>query len=170
VCAWLPGAYQSDLDGFSQAADKVNRWGALAQKRGMRLAFHNHNYEFALHDGRTGFDVLMERTDPKLVGLEFDCYWLAQAGRDPVAMIDKHRDRVRLLHLKDRPAGQPTSQRVDSEGQAFLDVGAGALDWPAILAKANDVGVEHLFVERDKGEMPALESLRASFGYLQSRV
>jgi hypothetical protein len=35
--------------------------------------------------------------------------------------------------------------------------------WPGILAAAEKNGVKHIFVERDSGDLPAMESLRISY-------
>jgi len=167
ICPMLPKSMWTSLDGFREASDQLNLWGAEIRNRGMQFGFHNHNYEFRNFEGTTGWDILMERTDPKLVCWEMDCYWITQAGQDPVAMMNKHADRVRMLHLKDRLPGFPTSQTLDDSAEHFTEVGAGTLNWKAILADATTVGIEHLFVERDNGTTPAIDSLRISFNNLQ---
>jgi sugar phosphate isomerase/epimerase len=169
ICPMLPEA-KRNLRGYREAASQFNIAGADLRHRGIRFGFHNHNYEFKDLDGKTGFDVLMEETDPKLVCLELDCYWLTQAGFDPVEMIKKYSDRVRLLHLKDRKPGFATSHELNDAAMHFTEVGAGTLDWKSILAAAKEVGVEHLFVERDNGDLPPLDSLRISFKNLQKLV
>jgi len=168
VCPMLPEKMRGKLDGFKEAADQFNIWGEKVRQRGMRFGFHNHNYEFRLIDGKTGFETLMERTDPKLVSIEMDCYWIVQAGQDPVEMFKRYGSRIRMLHLKDRKPGFPTSQELNVAAEHFTEVGAGTLDWKAILSAAKQNGVEHLFVERDSGDLPALESLRISFKNLQA--
>lgn len=168
VCPMLPEKMRGKLDGFKQAADQFNIWGEKVRQRGMRFGFHDHNYEFHSFDGKTGFETLMERADPKLVFIEMDCYWIVQAGLDPVEMFKRYGDRIRMLHLKDRKPGFPTSQELNAAAEHFTEVGAGTLDWKAVLSAAKQYGVEHLFVERDSGDLPALESLRISYKNLQS--
>ncbi len=170
ICPMLPKTMWTSLDGFREAADQLNLWGAEVRNRRMQFGFHNHNYEFRDFGGTTGWDVLMERTDPKLVCWEMDCYWITQAGKDPVEMMTKHADRIRMLHLKDRKPGFPTSQSLDEAAEHFTEVGAGTLDWKAILATAKTVGIDHYFVERDNGTTPAIESLRISFNNLQKML
>src|SRR5437868_3544790 len=84
--AILPQSMLGSLDGFRRVADQFNRWGERARAMSMRFAFHNHNYEFRRFGQTTGFEALVEQTDPKLVFFEMDCYWITQAGEDPVAM------------------------------------------------------------------------------------
>jgi len=102
ICPLLPEKLRNTLDDFRRAADQFNNWGERTRSLGMRFGFHNHNYEFRQLGGTTGFDVLLDRTDPELVCFEMDCYWVAQAGQDPVATLEKLGRRVSMLHLKDR--------------------------------------------------------------------
>jgi len=166
TCPMLPDSQWKSLAGFQQAAEDFNRWGQLARDRGMTLAFHNHNYEFQKFGATTGFDELIARTDPSLVKLEIDCYWIAQAGRDPVETISQLKGRVKMLHLKDRIAGVSTSQWLDASAEHFTEVGSGTINWKEVLRAAEECGVEHFFVERDSGELDAMESLQKSYRYL----
>ena len=87
ICPMLPKAMWTSLDGFKQAADQYNKWGEQVKRAGMRFGFHNHNYEFRRFGDTTGFDALISRTDANLVCMEMDCYWIVQAGQDPVEMF-----------------------------------------------------------------------------------
>jgi sugar phosphate isomerase/epimerase len=111
--------------------------------------------------------MLLSRTDPNLVCLEMDCYWIAEAGEDPVEMLKKLGTRIQLLHLKDRRAGFPTSQVKNRKAEHFAPVGAGTLDWKAVLHAAEENGVRHMFVEKDSGDPPPLETLRISYQNLE---
>jgi sugar phosphate isomerase/epimerase len=141
-------------DGYRRAADAFNAAGAMARAAGIRFGYHNHDFEFAPLDGTTGFDLLLERTDPQLVTFELDVYWMVNGGRDPLAYFEAHPGRFELLHLKDRTA----------DGR-MVDVGAGAIDFAAVLERGERSGVEHGFVEHDQPPDP-LASARNSFGHL----
>lgn len=166
VCPMLPQSQWNSADGFKKAADQFNQWGQQVQKLGMKFAFHNHNYEFQKFGGQTGWDILMEKTDPKLVGWEMDCYWITQAGLDPLTMMKKYKDRLQMLHLKDRKPGFPTSQTLNPTAEHFTEVGSGTINWKAILAQAQAQGIEHYFVERDSGDKSPIDSIRVSYQYL----
>lgn len=167
ICPMLPENMRSSLDGYKQAADHFNTWGEKIRQAGMQFGFHNHNYEFRPFGETTGFETLMKHSDPKLVFLEMDCYWITQAGGDPVEMFREYGERVKLLHLKDRKAGFPATQDLNEAAGHFTEVGAGTIHWREILAVAEKNGVQHMFVERDSGDLPAMESLRVSFENLQ---
>ncbi len=166
ICPMLPESMWDSVEGFQRAADQFNKWGEKAQSMGMRFGFHNHNYEFQRFNETTGFDTLLARTDPKLVCFELDCYWLAEAGRDPVKTIKETGDRVRLLHIKDRKPGFPTSTRLGPAAEHFAEVGTGTIDWKAVI-KAAGPGVEHYFVEQDSTAIPALQSVAISYRNLR---
>ena len=167
ICPMLPESMWSTLDGYKRAADQFNIWGDKIHQAGMQFGFHNHNYEFRRFGDTTGFETMMNRCDPKLVCIEMDCYWITQAGGDPLQMFQQYGNRIKLLHLKDRKPGFPISQVKNAAAEHFTEVGAGTIHWQEILAAAEKNGVKHLFVERDSGDLPAMESLRISYQNLQ---
>jgi sugar phosphate isomerase/epimerase len=167
ICPMLPESMWFTLDGYKRAADQFNIWGEKIHQAGMQFGFHNHNYEFRRFGDTTGFEAMMSRCDAKLVCIEMDCYWITQAGGDPLQMFQQYGNRIKLLHLKDRKPGFPTSQVKDAAAEHFTEVGAGTIHWQEILAAAEKNGVKHLYVERDSGDLPAMESLRISYQNLQ---
>ncbi len=168
VISVIPPSLWGSLDGFRTAAKQFNAWGARAKEMDMRFAFHNHDYEFRPHSGKTGYDVLIAETDPELVFFEVDCYWAAQAGHNPVALMKRLGHRVKLLHLKDRKAGFPNSFEMNSDSAHFVPVGSGSIDWKAVIAEGQRLGVEHYFVEQDQTAGPPIDALRMSYRYLRS--
>jgi sugar phosphate isomerase/epimerase len=182
VCSMIPPAMWNSFAGFRAAAKQFNAWGKQAKEYGLRFAFHNHDYEFRPLPGqgvfaagtgvteKTGYDVLMQETDPELVFFEVDVYWAAQAGHDPVTLMRLLGPRLRLLHLKDRAAGASISYDMNQESAHFEPVGRGTLDWKAILAEGERLGVEHYFVEQDETQGPAIDAVRESFRYLSRMV
>ncbi len=170
ICPMLPEKMRNSVEDFQRAADQFNHWGEKTKSMGMRFGFHNHNYEFRRFGQTNGFETLLTRTDPKLVCFEFDCYWLAEAGHDPVEAIKHHADRVRLLHIKDRKAGSSTSTKLGPEAEHFTEVGTGSIDWKAVVQAGRQAGVEHYIVEQDKTAIPELESIRISYQNLRKIV
>jgi sugar phosphate isomerase/epimerase len=167
ICPMLPKSMWASADGFMRAGEQFNKWGEQAGGMGMKFGFHNHNYEFQKFGNSTGFELLMGHTDPKLVCWEMDCYWITQAGLDPVEMLKKYRNRIRMLHLKDRQAGFPTSQWLDKSAEHFAEVGNGTLNWESILAQASEQGIDHYFVEQDESANP-MQSIRISYQNLRN--
>jgi sugar phosphate isomerase/epimerase len=167
ICPMLPKPMRTSLDGFKQAADQLNQWGEKIKRMGMRFGFHNHNYEFRRFGETTGFDVLFSRADPSLVCFEMDCYWITQAGQDPLEMFKRLGSRIRMLHLKDRKPGFRPTQKMNTRAEHMTPVGTGTINWKGILAAAEQIGVSHMFVEQDSGDLPPIEELRISYRNLQ---
>jgi sugar phosphate isomerase/epimerase len=163
VCSSVPGTVGNSADGFKRAADQYNAWGDQAKKMGLRFGFHNHNTEFKDYGGVTGIDILIQNTDPALVQWQMDCYWVAQAGFDPVVMLKKHGKRMQSLHLKDRKPNFPPSTDTGPGSAHFTEVGTGTLDWTTILRLAREDRIPNMYVEQDQTELPPLESLQISY-------
>ncbi len=162
VLPWLPEEQRpTGLDGYRQMAEELNGWGERAQAAGVQMAYHNHDFEFNTFGGETpGYDALLEATEPDLVKMELDLYWVTEAGHDPLDYFARYPGRFPLFHVKDRTA----------DG-AMVSVGAGAIDFAAIFAHAEQAGLQHAFVEHgDPGDAmnAALTSLTASYAYLDS--
>jgi sugar phosphate isomerase/epimerase len=154
--AWLDAPLRRTPDDWARIADRFDHLGALARQAGLRFAYHNHDFEFTRVGGSTLFDTLLARTDPALVDLEMDVYWVTKAGADPVALLRQHPRRFPMLHLKDATTAPE---------RKMVDVGAGTIDWAALLTLARDEGTAHAFVEHDEPVDP-LASIRASYSYL----
>jgi sugar phosphate isomerase/epimerase len=157
VVTMLPNPRPVSLEEYRAVAARFNGWGASVRDQGMELAYLCHGHEFLPQDGSSGFDQIMTNTDPALVKLEVDIYWLVQAGVDPAAFLKK-----------DRIAGAPTSYADDATAEHFTELGKGSIAWPALLTQARQQGTRYVFLDQDKTEMPVLQSLQQSFAYLQS--
>lgn len=154
VVPWIAPRDRETLDGWGRIAERLNRVGAAARAVGLRFAYHNHDFEFRRIDGRIPFDVLCESTDPDLVRIELDLFWITNGGADPLAFFQRWPGRTHLVHVKDRTA----------EGR-MVDVGSGAIDWRAIFAQRAQAGIRHFFVEHDSPADP-FASISASYRYL----
>lgn len=154
VCPATPEPLRT-ADGYREVAATLNTAGELAHAAGLRLAYHNHDFDFAADGGTVAYDVLLEQTDPELVAFELDLYWAAVAGVDPLALFERAPGRFPLVHVKDRAA----------DG-AFADLGSGTLDLPRLLTAAARAGARHLIVEHDEPADP-LASATAGHAYLR---
>ena len=156
IVAWL------EMEEYPKAADwkkLVARFTALGRRAhdaGLRFAYHNHDFGFALVDGIVPYDTLIAESDPKYVDFEMDLYWIIKAGGKPLEYFAKYPGRFPLVHVKDG-MGAPSWK--------MADVGGGTIDWAKIFAKRKQAGIQHFFVEHDDPADP-IASIRASYGYL----
>ena len=143
VIAWLPEHQRQTADDYRGWAEVLNRVGEAARDAGMRMAYHNHDFEFVELDGIVPQKLLMEETDPELVDFELDFFWVAKAGLDIRSVLAWAPERFRLAHIKD----------MDEEGN-MVDVGAGTIDFAGILATPEAAYIRHPFVEHDNPDDP----------------
>jgi sugar phosphate isomerase/epimerase len=156
VIGSLPEDRRRTLDEYRRTADALNTLGERLRAAGLRLAFHNHDVEFAEMGGTTGYDVLLRETDRGNVAFQLDTYWITRAGRDPREYIQRNAGRFPLWHLKDT-AGPP--------GHVMREVGSGVIEWDSLFALAGRAGLEHAYVEHDEAGDP-LRSVETSWRFL----
>jgi sugar phosphate isomerase/epimerase len=104
------------------------------------------------------YDYFLQNTDPLLVSMELDIYWIYKGGGDPLYYFDTYPGRFELLHMKDMK---------DDVEESFACVGSGKIDFQAIIDKAGIAGVKHLIVEHDHPEKP-MECARSSYEHIMS--
>jgi sugar phosphate isomerase/epimerase len=157
-------------DDFRRIAAMANEIGESAKKRGLELAYHNHNVEFRkLQDGKTGYEILLRETDPALVKLEVDAGWVAAGGADPAALIAANAERVRLIHFKDfSTVTPPINELGPAAGGHIVDLGTGVAPLKAAYEAARKAGTEYFIVDHDPpfhGES-ALEAAKVDYAYV----
>ncbi len=158
LVAWSQPEERRTLDDYRRFAELFNRAGERLQRAGIHFAYHNHDFEFAALEGKVPYDLLLERTDPRLVKMEMDLYWIVKGGAKPLDYFEKYPGRFHLLHVKDMDA---TPRRY------FTEVGRGVIDFKSVFARAGRAGVRHYFVEQDETPGSPFDSLKLSIDYLR---
>ncbi len=136
----INGEVLKSADEFKTVAEKMNKAAELCKKSGLKLGYHNHNFEWKPIDNTTFYDVLLKETDPELVHMEMDIYWVVRAGQDPVKLFEQHPGRFALCHLKDM---DKTNHNLNTE------IGKGTIDFKTILSNAKLAGLKHFIVEQE---------------------
>jgi sugar phosphate isomerase/epimerase len=157
IVPWIPDDDRRTSDDVRRFAAELGGFARRFAERGIRLAYHNHSFEFAPLDGTTVWDVLLAEL-PSEVELELDVYWAAVGGRNPVAEIRANADRVRLLHMKDRTPGPEPHD---------APAGEGNLPFPEIIEAGRAAGVEWYIAEQDEPR-DALVDIASAYRYLES--
>ncbi len=157
------GEVVRDRATWAAFAHDLNRAGRMARDAGLRLGYHNHNWEFFRLDDGSGdraFDVLVEETDPRYVHLELDLFWAWRGAADPVDLFRQAGNRVRQYHVKDL-----------AQNGSFADPGQGLIDFARIF-RAH--AVDEYIVERDDAGSPprtpadALVTARVGYDFLRT--
>jgi sugar phosphate isomerase/epimerase len=170
VIPYVPPEKRGGVDVMKRFAAQFQKAGERAKSHGLQLCYHNHAFEFQPMKGTTPIQILLGETDPKLVKLEMDIFWVTVGGHDPAQMLEAHSGRVPLLHLKDKAKGVPGKTQYNEKvpNSTFKEIGNGSIDIPAVLKAADAAGVQHYFVEQDQTPDP-IASLRQSYQYLSQR-
>jgi sugar phosphate isomerase/epimerase len=155
------------LDDWKANAETLRVKASTVRKAGLRFVYHTHGVDFRRFGHQSALDVTLAGTDPALVELELDCGWAVNAGVDPVALLSRHSDRIKMLHLKEvRPGFTPTWRFEMKTAQ----MGQGSVDWRRLLRAARNAGVERGFVEDEPPyvEYTALEAAKVAYAYLHA--
>ncbi|QNH16251.1 Xylose isomerase-like TIM barrel [Xanthomonas sp. SS] len=139
----------TDAAGWTALGKELGQLSKRVRAKGMRLAYHNHDFELVDFNGKTGLELLFAAAGPDLQ-TELDLAWVARAGYDPAVMLGKFKGRMFAVHAKDNA---PKGQAEDEGG--FAAVGQGVLDWNAILPDAASAGVRWYIIEHDRPRDPA---------------
>lgn len=166
VIPYLHDGNRKTLDDYKKVAEHSNKAAEIADKAGIRLSYHNHNFEFEPKDGgKSGYDIFIAEFSPKMM-FEIDVFWVKAAGIDPVELIRKLSGRVSQLHLKDLKEGIQTPNYASGlPADAFQELGDGVIPMEPILVAAKAAGVVHCHVEQDQSP-DAMASIAQSIGYL----
>jgi sugar phosphate isomerase/epimerase len=155
------GEVTRDSATWAAFARDLNRAGRQARQAGLKLGYHNHNWEFfRLTDdpSMTAFDVLIEETDPRYVHFELDIFWSWRGAADPVDILRRIDGRVMQYHVKDL-----------NQAGSFADPGQGLIDFARVFRAQ---AVEEYIVERDDAGTPprtpaqALDTARVGYEFL----
>lgn len=168
VVPYLAESDRKDIDGYKKVAEHLNQAGELASKANIKLAYHNHAFEFnPLEKNTSGYDIFIDNFSSN-VAFEIDVFWVKLGGVDPVSIIKKLKGRVSQLHLKDlkNKSSIPNFGQVSPD--TFDEIGDGMIDMERIMKIAQKTGVEHCHVEQDQSPFP-LKSITKSINYLKSR-
>ena len=158
IVPYLPPARFADLDGVRAVAAELNGMAARLADEGLRLGYHNHDFELApLLGGTPALEVLADQLDPAVL-LEVDTYWAAVGGQDVPALLGRLGDRVRYLHVKDGPV---------TKDDPMTAVGAGRMPVAEILA-AGPSAAWHV-VELDRCATDMMTAVGDSLAWLAAQ-
>ena len=176
---YSPEYYKKDFDGsiayFNECAEKVAKYG-------MRLFYHNHDFEFEALGDQKIIDRLYTETKEGAIAPQFDVCWVTYGGSEPAEYIRKYAYKnMTMAHLKDftcKGAVKGAVYELIEGGEVkksreenlfrFKPVGQGVVDFDKVLAAAEEAGIDVLIVEQDQSyETPAIEAVRQSREFIK---
>ncbi|HET9053349.1 MAG TPA: sugar phosphate isomerase/epimerase [Cyclobacteriaceae bacterium] len=156
--AWLDQSEWNTSDALKRTCEILNKAGEITKKYDIRMAYHNHAFEFGKVEGEVVYDVMLKELDPSLVTMELDIYWIVFAGHDPLTYFRNHPGRFELWHVKDM---DKTDRNKNS------DVGSGTIDFKPLFAAAGQSGMKHFFLEQEYFAGPPDKSIANGYSYLK---
>lgn len=146
-----------DMDAIKRTAETTNFIIEKLEAAGLRLALHNHFWEFEMIDGRLAYDIFMEMCPKALC--ELDTYWVANFGAvDPVEVVSRYKARTPYLHIKDGP--------LTCREDPMVAVGQGKMDFHKVIPAADENVLRWLIVELDRCATDMTTAVAESYAYL----
>ena len=150
----IPGADLSSLPKIERFCSVIRYAKPILEAEGIALGYHNHSHEFPVQPwGFSIYAELMNRTD---LAFEVDTFWAFNAGVDPIALLDRLKGRVSVIHLKDGLKGGVG--RALGEGEAPVGL---------VLNKALSEGLT-VVVESEGLSPDGLSEVSRCMSYLKS--
>lgn len=164
VMPWLPmGERPTGGAGWTALGRRLAALGEVLRKDGLRLAYHNHEFEFLRHDGRLALEWLLDASVPGQLGWEADLGWIHRAGADAAHWLERYGDRLVAVHVKDVA---PNASAVAEDGWAAP--GQGVLAWALVLPKA--AARTDLFILEHDRPADTRALLRTGRAFLRERL
>ena len=176
---YLMPEYRPGTPGFADVIRNAAMLGEVANRLGMTLLYHNHDFEFQKIDGKYALEVLYDTVPASLLQTELDVCWVRVGGEEPAAYIRKYTGRAPVVHLKDfykegkqanmdEVIGIATEKKKETGKFEFRPVGHGMQNIPPVLDAALEAGSKWVVVEQDQSyDTPALEAVKMSRDYLK---
>ena len=130
---------QRTTDNYRLMTNKLNIIGEQVTDAGLLFAYHNHGFEFIDHDGENGFDIIINGTDPALVKLQMDIYWVMHSSKaTPKELVKNQPGRYVMWHIKD----------MDKITRDYTELGNGSINYAEILPDPAESGLEFYYLEQ----------------------
>lgn len=159
---WVEEPLRKNIEDYKKIAARLNQAGKLCKKAGLKLAYHNHDFEFQKYDGITGYEILLKETDKNLVHFELDLYWVVYSGSDPLQLFKQNPGRFKMWHVKD----------MDKINRALnTEVGSGSIDFKPFFKEAKLSGMKHFFVEQENNfALNSFDSIKTSCDFISKEL
>jgi sugar phosphate isomerase/epimerase len=164
IMPWLDLANRPlSAQGWRQLGSRLAVVGRELAPHGIRLAYHNHDFEFLPYEGKVALEWLFTDTAPAELGWEADLGWVRRAGADPFVWTERMQSRLLAIHAKDI-AGE--GRNVEQDGWSTL--GQGVMPWRDLLLFLKDK--VDVFVFEHDNPQDHETTLRESLAFLRATL
>lgn len=159
VLGWISEDERKSIDDYKRLSELLNKCGEVANSYGIKLGYHNHDFEFFKFGEDVPYDLLLNNTDADKVFFEMDHYWVKKGDANTHEYFEKYPGRFPVWHVKDMD---------DTEEQFFTEVGSGIIDYVDIFKRQELAGLRYFYVEQDEYKnIEPIASVEKSHDYLK---
>ena len=135
---WLAPEFHT-IENYKVLSGKLNWMSEQVNSAGLGFAYHNHDFEFTDHNGQIGYDIILKETDPKLVKLQMDMYWVMHSSKKtPQELITEQPGRYVMWHIKD----------MDKVTRDYTELGNGSIDYAEMLSQIDTDALQYYYIEQ----------------------
>jgi inosose dehydratase len=125
----------------------------------IKLAIHNHGPGDDLYSSPNDVHARIKNLD-KRIGFCIDIGHVVRIGQDPVQMIEKYKDRLYDMHIKDMDKAEPKGKAVE--------IGRGIIDIPKVVKALKKINYQgYVGFEYEKDADNPVPGLAESVGYVR---
>lgn len=150
----LPSIFMATKEKLEASIETINYAQPILEKEGIKLSFHNHSREFEITPwGTIVHGELEHRTN---IGFQIDTFWAWNANTDPTQVMERLKDRITTIHLKD-----------GFKGGKGIPLGEGEAPVKAVRKKAIEMGLI-MVVESETLTPSGLDEAQRCINFLNS--
>jgi sugar phosphate isomerase/epimerase len=162
IIPWVEEKYRSG-EYYKKLTELIGKASELTRAAGMKLAYHNHDFEFAKDaEGKMFEETLLQTFTQEQLEFELDLYWVVYAGENPLDWFKKYPGRFSMWHVKDLTTNKEGKKE-------STQVGDGTIDFTSIYAERKLSGLKYGFVEQEAYTMPEEECIKRSIEYMKKK-
>ncbi|HVO12793.1 MAG TPA: sugar phosphate isomerase/epimerase [Vicinamibacteria bacterium] len=148
IVPWIPEERRKTVADWKKLAAEFDAIADKVAAHGMRVGYHNHNFEFTPIEGTTPWDLFFGGTK-KAVVMQVDTGNCIEGGGDPLTVLRKYPGRAATIHVKAYSQAKP---------DAFL--GEDEIPWKDVFAALDEGGAtEWYIVEYERENQPPLPAI-----------
>jgi len=149
----------SEIENKADALSLAQQLTPVAEKvaaAGLKFGYHNHAHEFVVEEGEFLLETIFNNLPAGSI-MELDIYWSEYAGIDSLAFMEKHKNKLELLHVKQI-----------GEDKRNVEVDKGLIDFADVIKRAQVMGVKHFILEQEEYEVSSMASAENAVKYIKS--
>ena len=163
----IPKGLAGTPAGYKMFAHYLNEVGAEYKKKGMKILYHFHAFEFIRFGNTTGIDIFLKESDPEVVQIMPDTHWIHSGGKSIVEFMEQYKDRYDYIHVKDFGVGSREAL-LEAHPATYEPIGEGNINWKPIIELSQKNNVKSYAIEQDECYgRDAFDCVKSSFDYLR---